>query len=837
MVSSFVVDAGLRAVPIARLLDVRTELRTHGTVAGAAAGRPGREERPVLEGSQTLGVGTLYPSSNQPSRRYYLPQYRIATDDAGKPRVSLRYQKSDSEVGRLTIGLTWSPLTDPSATCVVMDHVTELALRTRIPIEGETGGVESTIALQPAQMVGPQLAESTTIFTDENLFASVYLAMREAVRGTALHLTIGADVAVRTWKQRPLVRPTLAVQAAAFQMRGALFTRAAMKPQAETAETANLAAVVKKQLLAKPQGATLTASPTVLKATMKLAQPAVTLSPAAATVATPALHAVATAPHAATLLQPHLAAGLHPIKPMPRPPRPMPVPEPPEPPAPPPPIAVPTPMSVVKPAMPTLAQVASVHAISIKEALQKSDFQAAGIKAIPTLVALDAKGTPALVDARLDCELSLPFTFDAAAPQNDAVYLDAGFQGVGIHLLRRMALDGNHAAFRDTLMPGVVLLPPSEFRIAREDAPPYLPTVTFLPSDFDTVDTTGAGGAEATKTLFRMAVVYRLVPWIDPRLDDLVRAELAHENITPQLLAVVPRSASLQLEFEPLAAEQQRTEATVDPAVGVSDSFDLDEGAFLRLWREHLAPPSGMLRGTVEYQLFDGSTARIPARVSLREPSPHAFQVDFAGASDLAAGRYRIAIRNRIESPTIIAELPGVELGDGAVAHAVDPQNHTGQTLQPNETRIIEYAVVPPTTALTELVPVVVGAPVPDVNRLFQLLTVATGFGSQSFTVKVRAAPGLFGVAPAAGLPLVGLLVEFDDGTRVTLTPEQPEQDVAVMGRFLDRLQGNADTQDRYFFRVTNLHADGEGARTAWSERRGTAVLEVGTASGAMDGW
>lgn len=483
---------------------------------------------------------------------------------------------------------------------------------------------------------------------------------------------------------------------------------------------------------------------------------------------------------------------------------------------------------------PDLAMTTKLNAIPITESVAKSDLRIDGIAAVPAILALDEKRRPALVDTRLDCALDLPFGFDPALPRNDAVYLDAGFNGVGIHILRRMALDGQRIAFRDSLMPEVVLLPPTEFRLYRSDTAPYLPSLSFVASDFATVEGQTDGGAEATRALLRVAMVYRLVAWIDPTLDDLVRNELARDGIVPQLSPLLPRSAQLTLRHDRLGEAQRRTAASIDPDVGITDTLEIDGDTFLGLWGETLAPQAASLTGLVEYELFDGSRVSIPARVSLREASPQVFQVDFAGAVDAAAGRYAIAVRNRAECPVILTELPSVELAVGVVAHAFEPQSHTGQVLAPNELRMIEYRVQPPETAVLSLRPMVVGTPVPDPNALFRLLAVTGGATTGGFSVHVRAAAGAF--TPRAGAPtLSGLLVEFDDGTRVTLTPSAPELDVSLVGHFLDRLSGRPDDQQRYLFRVTNLHAEGEGARTTWSERHGAGVLEVGTASGAMD--
>ena len=126
---------------------------------------------------------------------------------------------------------------------------------------------------------------------------------------------------------------------------------------------------------------------------------------------------------------------------------------------------------------------------------------------------------------------------------------------------------------------------------------------------------------------------------------------------------------------------------------------------------------------------------------------------------------------------------------------------------------------------------------------LLKKLLLTGGGGPLGFPLTVKAAQGTFGQAAGRDGPLTGLLVEFDDGTRVTLTPDVPQQDVTLIGRLIAHIQGKADESQRYFYRVTDLYANGDGARTNWQEGQGTATsggqdaatLEVGSASARLD--
>ena len=58
---------------------------------------------------------------------------------------------------------------------------------------------------------------------------------------------------------------------------------------------------------------------------------------------------------------------------------------------------------------------------------------------------------------------------------------------------------------------------------------------------------------------------------------------------------------------------------------------------------------------------------------------------------------------------------------------------------------------------------------------------------------------------------------------------------VAVFVLGLALFLGTGDDSQRYFYRVTNLHASGEGARTSWLEGHGPTPLQVGTATVKLD--
>ncbi len=831
MANSFVVDRKLGAVPVEKLLDVRAQIRIVGTVDTPITDAL---DRPVLAGGQDLQPNEFYPAEKNPSLQFYLPLYQIALDAQGQPQVELRYKAGDAnEVGRLTLTLAWTPPAGrPGMHSMVfresrvIDHVASLSLRYRVGMEGVSGAAaegarEQTVPLQPLQQLGNQLARSTTIFTDKALFDTVYQAMGGERRSATLDIQLAARVGVRTWKQVIIGRPGITDQAKVLERRDVLFTEMVQKESLATMQRDAATGNARVKIVAPPpdeqasldMARTAVARPEMVR---MMAQPA----------GTPILRERTAVPRAAMMARP--VTALRPAGTM----------------------AVDPAVSVVRSEPVEVASRISndtlvrINAPALSEAVADSDLQIAGRKAVPVQVALDSTRRPAVLDTTLENRQSLPFAFDPAV--NQSVFAVQGFEPGGIHLLLPLLLQSpedpskTYTVYQDNLMRDVVHVTPTEFRMERDPTPTYLPALNFVASQFSTTDKDNDGIADL---MLRVTAIYRLEPWLDPDVLELARVELAKQGLVARFMTTVSQDAKLSLDLDLLGTEQQRNAAKIDPDTGITDTLDLDENTFLRLWRERLANPTGAITGLVTFRLFDGSMAPVRVRLSLWETSAQLFDVSFAGPVPEQPGRYRVRVRNRVESPVWIAALPGDLLAGGAAARPVDPQASTGQLLKPQETREIEYSVEPAATPVVDFTPTVIGRPEPDVAALLKKLLLTGGGGPLGFPLTVKAAQGTFGQAAGPDGPLTGLLVEFDDGTRVTLTPDVPQQDVTLIGRLIAHIQGKADESQRYFYRVTDLYANGDGARTNWQEGQGTATsggqdaatLEVGSASARLD--
>lgn len=812
--TAYVVDSSLGAVPLDRMRAMRKRIWAGKPMA---SDNPIASDRPVLEGGQQLAANVLYPASNNAGVHYYLPLYKVAVDN-GKPGVELRYSGGESgNAGQLTIELTWDAPAPPAGVQArAMDHLAQLELSFLIPVQnGPTSAGRESIALQPLQQQGNGRAKSITIFAAKAQFDAVYQAMVDPNRQATLNVRIKARVGVRTWQQVVVGgMVTKDRQAAVLQRRGALFTQVlnneTLAGAGKRAPNVNsirvpmkMATAVDQQraaavhsMIAQPVAASQASVKSIGKASvagaaMKMmgrpvAVPAMTMSSA--------LRSVRVAPAAtAVAAQPAARAA--------------------------------APLSAVL--------LSRVNAPVLADAVVRSDLQINNRQALPVRIALGTERQPAIIDTELEAQQQFGFQFAAASE----VYAVAGFVSGGIHLLLPMLLtraNGTPAiAFQDNLMRDVVHIAPTQFRLQRDNEPPFLPGLAFLPADFGT---TAADNAADAEVLFQVIMNYDLEPWVDPEIIELARAEVAKQGIPARFTPILPKEAKLSLDLDLLGDEQQRKDAKVETASGITDTLILDASLFTRIWRERLAQPGVGISGRVTYKLFDGTEAASDILITLWETSADVFEVDPLGPVSGQPGRQRVRVRNKIESPVTITGLPVDAVSPGVVANAADPGSVLNKRLEPQQTIEIDYQITPADAPVESIDPVVLGSVDPNISALLKGLMVSTGFSSLGFTVGVSTAAGAFGRTPQPGEePLTGLLVEFDDGTKAKLTPESPAAEVSLLGRLTDALLGVETEQQRYFHRVTNLHPSGEGARTGWSEGREGQALEVGTAVVKLD--
>jgi len=467
--------------------------------------------------------------------------------------------------------------------------------------------------------------------------------------------------------------------------------------------------------------------------------------------------------------------------------------------------------------------------------VKASNIKIHGNKVVPVFIPMAINNKPAIITTELENKQRLGFSFpvDVASRKNSNVYNNTGGLGSeAIHLLLPIRLQDNSGdsnpktftVYQDNLMPDVIHIVPTEFRMLRDDNAPYLPSMAFLPSDFATAD-----NEEETEVLFRMSVVYKIDPWLDPLAMQLAREELLKQNLIARFTPVNPQDASLTLDLDLLGDEKKRDSVTIDASSAITDTLDLSHDDFVNLWRNRLSlMAGGGINGKIHYKLFDGSQATSKVTISLSEESSDFFETSFAGPVSGKPGHYLVIVRNRIESPVTIKDIASYRVDKDVIAHPVNETSLNNTTLQPQETLHIEYLVEPQDYPVEYIDPAITGSSSPVASTLLKMMMAKPGYSSLSFPLTIKAADDTFTQTDDESEIITGLLVEFDDGTRVTLTPGDDEQEVTLVGRLIDQILGTADEQQRFFYRITNLHAIGEGARTSWYESQASVEeLEV----------
>ncbi|MEA5451779.1 hypothetical protein VB780_24595 [Leptolyngbya sp. CCNP1308] len=858
----FVVDRNLQAIKLNQVLDASHRLKDYQVVTPKP---PTGLDRPIVEGQDNIGAlqpNQLYSSAADASLKFYLPHYQISTMPTGQPAVELRYgEKGSGEKGRLTITTTWTaPVTTANIRLKIMEHTADLTLRYRIPIKDQastgTNGGEQAIALQPLERLDGNVARSITIFTDKAQFDTVYQAMKQPEYAPALEINIKAPVGLRTWRQVFVGQVTEYEQADVLKRKQALVTkvldtrRLTVRPPSKAQSSAQVKLAIPRpeetmrieatrQVLSEviPHPA-ITFNPGLAQQNLRvksLNTAAVSantrMMPLMATAAAPAMTSFAKAAPPQVTASPAVMRAM--ATPLPSAVTAQAV--------------VAKPVAIANPAMMAAAVQGSAGAIAMKpqitadtmarvntpqlsQAVLASDLMIHNQSMVPTVMPLDRFCQPAIVDIELSNQQILPFSFDPL--QHPAVYVTEGFVSSGPHLLLPLLLretDGTtHLVYQDNLMREVVYIAPSEFRLQRDTQPPFLPAIQFLPSDFST--TTNDQEADV---LFRMAVVYRLEPWIDPDVMELAQRAIPGARLTP----IVPRDAQLSLTLPYLEDGQQRQNVEINPSTAITDNFELDYNAFTNLWQQTLTQPTGGIGGRVDYTLFDGTLTQSPVRLSFFEESPRCFEISYAGPVPGQEGGHRFMVRNRLESPVRITQILEQPSASAAGISAVNPAALISQVLKSQEVIALDYQVPAGAAGAIPAEPTLFGEVQPDFKALLKLLLVKPGYDALSFPLTVQALEGTFQANKTIdGEALSGLLVEFDDGTRVTLTPGDETAEVTLVGRLIDQILGTNDDQQRYFYRVTNLTSSGEGARTGWLERRGVeGVLKVPAVVAQLD--
>lgn len=652
---------------------------------------------------------------------------------------------------------------------------------TRHSFARETGADEVPLiwfALEPPVAIGPTVWRSVTQIVDDETYLRLFKVMTEGEHAARLEATCSATVGQRTWRQN-FVGHMAREKVLSTQGKRAFFMG---KQQA--------------QELRLTAGQTMSARPHLHldpAATFSVANPAVrgqaedTADRASMVAAGPGRLSGAVA---ATPFRPDVA-----VRPGGRP-------------------EVVRPVVADRPVMHAVLLVLRPEHVAPETQVPVSDVvkdEQAGARP-PRIIVCDPGGVPVLTRRREDSvQFLAPLWFDRA--EHDQVF-DAPLEESGrLVLLRHEIRAGDRTAtfYQDGLEPRQIYYEPEEFRLARSDYAPFAPAILFHMGEEVDADAQDADGIT-----FSVTLTYRALPFLHPALLQVARERFGREA---NIAAVAPAVTTLRIRLQGDAnAAIERKGAQIDLADGISDVLTFSEAEYHRLTTA-LQTVSGVgLEGEIEATLLDGRTARIPIRIGLREAVGSVFDWAVTGAAD---GGCVVSLRNRIESPVRIDELPVVQLGAAAsAAPAVIPP---AQPIPPGETASVGYRVTPSGASVAGFDFAPVTSIVPNLMAILAQTTVVQGYAKDTFEIDVFVDPMFFSTASAR--PLTGVQVTFRTREEpVVLTPAQPKVRVTLQMPLL-LFVTNANEAQHYSYSVTNLHADGPGATTAFTA--GLGNLEV----------
>ncbi|MEP7337646.1 MAG: hypothetical protein ABI977_07855 [Acidobacteriota bacterium] len=354
---------------------------------------------------------------------------------------------------------------------------------------------------------------------------------------------------------------------------------------------------------------------------------------------------------------------------------------------------------------------------------------------------------------------------------------------------------------------------PDAFKLARRPQSPRVPLM-FLQMD---------GAENPSVRLDYTAFRYD----DDERLEDAARKLCAKPNCLPAgvepvfvPLAVETGRATLQLGLPRASAFQPRPGASVSTQLGLKDVLtDLSWEDFQSLW-EALADTTGaavLFQGQVEIKLPE-VTEQVPFIARLNDLVGDHFVIQIA-AGQIAAGQgdgqLMVTLRNDIESPLTINLTPIKLTCNNVVVpftlQSVSATTSAGAatawpiTLQPGETAQLSLTTataLPDGGVLDVICDHEAFAVTPDWERITECISPGLKPESKR-AITVRAFRELFSDA------LTELVVEFERGTPITLTPDKREAVAEVRFPLADVL-ARKDSAERFRFRVVTPRKHGE---------------------------
>jgi hypothetical protein len=374
--------------------------------------------------------------------------------------------------------------------------------------------------------------------------------------------------------------------------------------------------------------------------------------------------------------------------------------------------------------------------------------------------------------------------------------------------------------YQDSAFPDRFYYRPQQFRLARAQTAPFLPSLVFGFEDVS-VD---PGVANPT---YRVQAAYRAAPWISPLALAQIRQQVPAGASPPNFLPLSPVSASVSLTL-PAAGDDAPAAITTeaDPSVtfdqGIAGQLELSPDQFKAFV---LALNNFGIDGTVDAALIGSTRTSVPVNLSLKANVGHVFSRQVRALD--TPGAYELTLTNDLESSVLVQAAHGSVVAPGVFA---TPMGFTPSSVQPGGTMTVSYAVQPTSAVVLDIHPDLELTIQVDPAVVLPHLMINEGYTSETFTLPVATSAAYFGSPAPDGSVLTGLQIEFDSAAPVQLTASALQSQVVLRMPLLPYLLNEANAM-QYRYRVTSIWAAEPvptwGTPGAWQNGEGNAALNV----------
>lgn len=393
-----------------------------------------------------------------------------------------------------------------------------------------------------------------------------------------------------------------------------------------------------------------------------------------------------------------------------------------------------------------------------------------------------------------------------------------------------------HNYWVDATNPARVYYLPDAFRLARRESPgPFTPLITVRPVQGTTPD------AEPL-----MALEFVATPWVDTARIESAKRELAKALPLPEGDALpfpVPRSSPFggilgavlgevlsdalgtaspdekriaQMQFEPLPVEKvsfwlalpragggglaERPGAQVDVRTAIIVAETLTLADFQAVYDALLGGTVAIMKGEVRVELRPGVFERMPFDGRFDQMNGELLAATVTPGAQL--GNFSIQLTNAIESPLDITAIPASLLFDeveGGADVFFDPP--LPLRLAPGEALVATVmpkkpipGTLPEGRTIEPLLDFSGVRVVPDGEAIWNAIFANDTSVEARRTVRVKLFGGMFD-APSgdAADRALAIIIQFEGGASVELTPDNPEAEVHLSASLGDLVLGRAD--------------------------------------------